>query len=426
MALSDANGDDGASRASTRRVTLTAVYLLHWVVAAPAALVCVALRRSPVAFARTSDRRLIRHEIPAAGGATESRDETAEIMRRHGSGALLPYQFGADKSRLKTAEGSVVVWARYGRFAVALGDPIGPAGSTAGAWRAFVADRRASGDIPAVYQASDESLAGLRKIGLRPFRIGQEAIIDLASFSLSGSRRANLRHTITRARKGGTDFRFYPGGIPEPESASLGRALGAIDAVWAATAGPRLGFTIGQFDPAELGELAVAVASDPEGRPIAFTTYRPTGIDGGWVLDLLRRHPDGAPGALEGSIAEAAFGLHEAGAPTLSLGLAPLSGLTDASAVREERTLAMAASVVRPVYDVNGLAFFKRKFDPRWEPRYIAIAKRTDLPGLALALVGLHVDGIRSVARGWLGGAGRRGMARTSRLLRDRLHAVMR
>lgn len=418
MALSDADRDDGAAPPTIGRVALTAVYLLHWVVVAPAGLVCVALRRSPVSFARTGDRRLIRHRIASASTpvrACESPDETEEIMRRHGSGALLPYQLGADKSRLKTPEGSVVVWGRYGRFAVALGDPIGPAGSTPDAWRAFVASRRASGEIPAVYQASNEGRADLRKIGLRPFRIGHEAIIDLATFDLSGSRRANLRHTITRARKGGTSFRFYSSGIPDPERSSLATSLGEIDALWSAAAGPRLGFTIGHFDPAELGELAVAVASDADGRAVAFTTYRPTGTDGGWVLDLLRRRPDGAPGALEGSIAEAAFAFREAGAPTLSLGLAPLAGLTDASAVREERMLARAATLVGPLYDVHGLAFFKRKFDPRWEPRYVAVARRTDLPGLTMALVGLHVGGIRSVARSSLTGAWRSGMARMSR-----------
>jgi lysylphosphatidylglycerol synthetase-like protein (DUF2156 family) len=429
MALSDAERDDGAAPPSIRRVALTAVYLLHWVVAAPAALVCVALRRSPVSFARTSDRRLIRHRIAAASTqvrAVESPDEIEEIIRRHGHGSLLPYQLGTDKSRLATPEGAVVVWGRYGRFGIALGDPIGPAGTRSSAWRAFVGDRRARHEIPAVYQASDGGRADLRSVGLRSFRIGHEAIIDLATFDLSGSRRANLRHTITRARKGGTSFRFYPGGIPEPDRPRLATALSEIDALWSASAGPRLGFTIGRFDPGELDELAIAVASDASGRAVAFTTYRSTGIDGGWVLDLLRRRPDSAPGALEGSMAEAAFGLRETGAATLSLGLAPLAGLLDGSAVPEERMLARAATLVRPIYDVHGLAFFKGKFDPRWEPRYVAVASRADLPGVAIALVGLHVGGIRSVARGWLGGTGRRGIARTSRILRDRLRAVVR
>lgn len=325
--------------------------------------------------------------------------EIDSVLRLHGRGALLPFQVGADKQYLMTRQGAVVVLGRYGRFAIALGDPTGPAGSAAGAWAAFVANCRARDEVPAVYQASSESRADLLGLGLHPFRIGHEAIVDLMTFDLSGSKRANLRHTITRARKGGVAFRFYPAGIPEVERDALGPLMIEIDRAWSAAAGPRLGFTIGQFDPGELDRLAISVATDADGAAVAFATFRPTGIDGGWVLDLLRRAPGGTPGALEGCLAEAASGLRETGAPTLSLGLAPLAGLDDTSAVSEERGLARAAALVKRFYDVRGLAFFKNKFDPRWEPRYVAVASRLDLPALAIALVGLHVGGLRSVVR---------------------------
>jgi phosphatidylglycerol lysyltransferase len=321
------------------------------------------------------------------------------IFRQHGHGALLPFQLGSDKQHFTTSEGAVVVCGRYGRFAIALGDPTGPAGSEHGAWAAFVASCRSRDEIPAVYQASGQSRADLLALGLRPFRVGHEAIIDLTTFDLAGSKRANLRHTITRARKAGVAFRFYPSGIPALARRALEPSMTEIDRAWSAAAGPRLGFTIGCFELAELDRLAIAVATDADGAAIAFATFRPTGIDGGWVLDLLRRAPGGTPGALEGCLAEAAFGLRDAGAPTLSLGLAPLAGLDDASAVTEERGLARAASLVRRFYDVRGLAFFKGKFDPRWEPRYVALENRRDLPALAIALVGLHVGGLRSVVR---------------------------
>jgi len=353
---------------------------------------------------------------PAVVASPAEAAEVDDIFRQHGHGALLPFQLGTDKQRLTTRDGAVVVCGRYGRFAVALGDPTGPAASTPGAWAAFVASCRARDEIPAVYQASGESRADLLALGLRPFRVGHEAIVDLATFDLGGSRRANLRHTVTRARKGGVAFRFYPAGIPAPERAALAPSLIEIDRHWSAAAGPRLGFTIGQFDPRELDQLAIAVATDAAGAAVAFATFRNTGIDGGWVLDLLRRAPRGTPGALEGCLAEAAARLREAGAPTLSLGLAPLAGLEDASAVAEERGLARAALLVRRFYDVRGLAFFKGKFDPRWEPRYIAIENRRDLPALAIALVGLHVGGLWSVARGGLVGALPAGLVRAGQV----------
>jgi phosphatidylglycerol lysyltransferase len=321
------------------------------------------------------------------------------IFRRHGHGALLPFQLRTDKQHLTTEDDAVVAFGQYGRFAVALGDPTGPAGTVPGAWAAFVESCRARDEIPAVYQASGESRADLLALGLHPFRVGHEAIVDLTTFDLSGSRRANLRHTIARSRKGGVGFRFYPTGIPAPELEKLAPSLVEIDRQWSAAAGPPMGFTIGQFDSSELDSVAIAVATDADGHAIAFATFRPTGSDGGWVLDLLRRAPGGIPGALEGCLAEAAAGFRASGAPTLSLGLAPLAFLDDASAVLEERALVRASTLAKSFYDVRGLAFFKSKFDPRWEPRYVAIANRRDLPALAMALVGLHVGGLRSVVR---------------------------
>lgn len=332
--------------------------------------------------------------LSPAGEATR----TEEILRRDGTGALLPFQLQADKSRILSSSGAVIVYGSYGRMAVALGDAVGPPESVADAWHSFVIDARLRGELPTVYQASSEQRAALIAAGLRPFRVGQEAIVDLANFDLSGSRRANLRHTITRARKGGVTFRFHPAGIPAAELEVLRPGLVAIDREWAASAGPALGFTISQFDATELDRIAISVATDGAGAPVAFTTYRPTGADGGWVLDLMRRSSGGTPGALEGCIAEAASALREAGAPTLSLGLAPLAGLDDTAALPEERGLARAARLVERWYDVRGLAFFKSKFDPRWEPRYAAVESRAELPGFAFALLGLHAGSFRGAA----------------------------
>jgi hypothetical protein len=58
MALRDAARREAVAPPSTMRAAVTAVYLLHWVAATPAALACVALRPGPVRFARTRDRRL--------------------------------------------------------------------------------------------------------------------------------------------------------------------------------------------------------------------------------------------------------------------------------------------------------------------------------------------------------------------------------
>jgi phosphatidylglycerol lysyltransferase len=332
------------------------------------------------------------------------RERAVETIRRAGRGALLPFQLTPDKAVwLATddiAGDGVVVYGRAGRFAVVVGDPIGAPPAAWRAFESFLAATRGRDGIVAVYQASETGRTMLEAAGYRTFRIGHEAIVDLAAFDLAGSRRANLRHTVTRARRGGIGVLWRPSGLRGEELVRLRPGLEAIDAAWRSRSGPPMGFTIGSFDPAELSTMAIAVAVDSAGSPMAFATFRSTGRDGGMVLDLMRRLPGGIPGALEACIADAAAGMRDDGIATLSLGLAPLSGLDRPDATAEERALATAARLVRPWYDVRGLEFFKSKFDPRWEPRYVAVRHRADLVGLSIALLRLHLGGLR---RGLIG-----------------------
>ena len=58
MALRDPDLRGSGPRPTTRRIALTAIYLGHWLMVPPAALLSVTVRVGPLRFARTRDRRL--------------------------------------------------------------------------------------------------------------------------------------------------------------------------------------------------------------------------------------------------------------------------------------------------------------------------------------------------------------------------------
>jgi len=314
-----------------------------------------------------------------------------ELARRNAHGALAPFQLGRDKLLFALPSGDgVIAYGRAGRDAIVLGDPIG---TPADAWRTFRAfvGRCARGDVAvAVYQASAASIEPLEALGFRTFKIGEEAIVDLRGFDLSGSHRANLRHTVTRAARGGVRVAWYPSGLSPDEAARLLPALAGIDATWHRGRGPRMGFTIGEFAPADLGDVGVALAFEADGRPAAFATFRRTEPDA-WVLDLLRRRSDATPGAIEAAVAHAAMAMAEAGDRQLSLGLVALRGLAPNSGPVESRLLALGIPLIRSVYDIAGLTFFKNKFAPRWEPRHAAVRGRLGGLGFVVGVLRLHL-----------------------------------
>ena len=331
--------------------------------------------------------------VPEPPADPTTRARARAISDKYGCGALLPFQLGEDKQVFSPPDADgMVVYGMAGRTAVVLGDLIGSPDAAPKVFSEFLARCRKLDRWPIVYQATAASRAVLVNAGFRMFKVGEEAIVDLSTFDLTGPRRANLRHTITRCRKDGVTFRWFADGMPAEETALLAD-LESIDAIWRKGAGPQMGFTISHFDRAAICWQPISVAVDASGRALGYTTFRRTGGDGGWVLDLMRRAPDGPPGVVEACIAEAAVAFRAAGATTLSLGLAPLAGLDNKVGTWEERLLANAGRLVGRWYDVRGLFVFKRKFDPYWIPRYGAMRRRRDLIGFMVGLMRIHLSG---------------------------------
>lgn len=327
-------------------------------------------------------------------------------LRRVGAGSLFPYQLAPDCSAYADDAGTAAIAvASVGRCAVAIGDPAGDPAAAARVFDDWVARCRRSDLVPVVYQASHDQAAGLRGRGWRTCFVGGEAVIDPIEFDLRSSRVANLRHTVTRSRRGGIRTVWSSTGVAGLSDPRLVAGLVRLDEAWRRTAGPQLGFTVGRFDARDTGDTGIAVAVDEAGSPVAFVVLRPTGTDGGWMLDVMRRSRDGVPGAVEACLVTAIEALGAAGVRRLSLGLAPLAGLDPSAGPLPERLLAHGARAIRPLYDHEGLAFFKNKFGPQWEPRYLAVPGWGSLSAAVVALLRLHLGGgwprvVRSVASG--------------------------
>lgn len=340
--------------------------------------------------------------------ADPDRPPTAELerrratTRRYASGSLAPFQASPETWLFADGEANedgaghvdgagVIAYGRAGRTAVVLGEPIGP---NAAAWRAFRAfeKRCSSGDVAvSVYQVGPEVGATLGRQGYRVFRVGLEPVIALGRFDFRSPRKANLRHTVGRARRGGIEVRWLPDGLGAEQIARWADELLEVDRAWRSSHGPTMRFTVSSFDPAALVDAGVAIATDARGRIAAFATFRRTRRDE-WVLDLTRRRLDATPGALESCIATAAEAMRAAGDGELSLGLVALAGTSWSKGPLEERLLAIGRHIVRPWYDVDGLLFFKEKFDPDLRPRFGAVRGRAGIIGFAVALIRLHLD----------------------------------
>jgi phosphatidylglycerol lysyltransferase len=208
-------------------------------------------------------------------------------------------------------------------------------------------------------------------------KLGEEARVDLAAFTLEGSRGARFRQALRRLERQCASFRVIP---PDAVNEVLPE-LRRVSNEWLrhkATA--EKGFSLGFFDEAYLVRFPVAVV-ERQGRVRAFASIwpGPNGIE--LSVDLMRFDADAPGGVMEAVLVSVMRWGRERGYQWFSLGMAPLSGF-ERSAIAPLWTR-IASFVYRhgeSVYSFQGLRAFKEHFHPIWSPRYLAYPGGLRLP----------------------------------------------
>jgi phosphatidylglycerol lysyltransferase len=303
-----------------------------------------------------------------------------------------------DKAVLLSPEGDAfLAYAVERRSWVAMGDPVGPErAATELAWRLReLADHH--GGWACFYQVGPGALPRYLDMGLALYRLGEEAIVPLPSFTIDGPERRKLRHAYHRADREGLAFDVVPRCRVEP----LLPELRPVSDAWLAAKNVReKGFSMGSFDPRYLAEGPLALVRQG-GRTIAFANLWAPSSKAELSFDLMRHLPD-APGITMDFLFVSLILWGKAqGYRSLNLGMAPLSGL-------EDRTLAplwakLGARLYRHgeyFYNFQGLRQYKEKFAPEWRPRYLAAPGGLRLPVCVANVAALVSRGLKGVVSG--------------------------
>lgn len=287
-----------------------------------------------------------------------------------------------DKRVLFSPSGKAyIMYGIHGRSWIALGDPIGAEDDFAELVWQFVGAARAGGGRAAFYQLSPALLSSCADVGLRAFKLGELAIVDLQTFELKGSRLANLRQSFNRGQRDGLTF-----SVAQPEEVStILPELRAVSDSWLAHHETReKTFSLGAFEDGYVTAQPVAVVR-LEKRIVAFATLMVTDTKAEATVDLMRFAPDAPKGTMDFLFVSILEHLRDAGYRRFNLGMAPLSGMARREAAPVwDRIGGTLFEHGERFYNFKGLRAFKAKFHPRWEPRYLAVSGNA---GAALALM---------------------------------------
>ncbi|MBD2580395.1 phosphatidylglycerol lysyltransferase domain-containing protein [Oscillatoria sp. FACHB-1406] len=314
------------------------------------------------------------------------RQQAKALVERYGRSALARFALLEDKAYyFSPSVQSVIAYVPKGRGAIALGDPIGPLEDRMEAILGFQGFCQRNDWYPAFYQTQPDYLELYRNAGFKAIKIGEEAIVDLDTFTLKGKAAQNLRTAVNRCTKVGDRIQFYQ----PPLSNSLIQVLRSISDEWLQQVqGAEKKFSLGWFEEDYLRSCEVATVEKATGEIVAFANLIPEYQLNEVAIDLMRHRTGIESGTMDFLFISMFQHFQERGYSSLNLGLSALAGVggTD-EASKLEKGLNYLYEHLNRFYNFKGLHSYKGKFRPRWESRYFVYPGTVALPDVVVALV---------------------------------------
>lgn len=328
---------------------------------------------------------LLRPVLMRETASPEQRARARDIVEAWGRTTLARFTLFDDKAYFFATGGSVIAYVAKGRVALALGDPIGPPDDAPKAIAEFQAFAQGNDWLPAFYQVLPDYLDHYRQAGLSVAAIGQEAVVPLADFTLTGKAGQRYRSAKNKLEKVG-----YTGEVLKaPQSDELLAELRDVSDEWLSLMkGREKRFSLGWFDAEYLRACPVVVVRNAAGSVVAFANILREYQKNEATLDLMRRRGDADGGTMDYLFAVLFEWARGQGFEGFNLGLSALSGVGEkVDDPKVERAFHYLYEHLNRFYNFQGLHAFKEKFHPTWEPRYLVYPGSAMLPAVGLALV---------------------------------------
>jgi lysyl-tRNA synthetase class 2 len=330
----------------------------------------------------------LRPAEPRARLSPADADRVRDLLDKYGERDSLGYfALRNDKSVIWSATGKACVCYRVvSGVMLASGDPIGDPEAWPGAIGPFLDEAARHAWAPAVMGCSELGAeVWCREGGLTALELGDEAIVEVAEFSLSGRAMRNVRQMVSRVARAG-----YVAEIRRVRDISrdeLDKIVQVADS-WRGSQTER-GFSMALGRIGERGDDdCVLVTAKQDGMVRAVLQLVPWGPDG-LSLDLMRRDRNAQPGLNDFLITETIKAAPALGVKRISLNFAVFRAALE----RGERIGAgpvlkawrKTLVFMSRWFQIESLYKFNAKFSPEWQPRFFVFTSTKDAPRVALA-----------------------------------------
>jgi phosphatidylglycerol lysyltransferase len=307
--------------------------------------------------------------------------------------AQLAY-LGDKKFLLSDTNDAFIMYGIQGNSWIAMGDPVGNENSII----PLIWNFREMCDLhdgrPVFYEINKHNLHLYVDIGLTLIKMGECARVDLQKFNLDGGSKKGFRYTLRKVEQEGCVFEIL-------EKDKVGEVLPDLKAIsdsWLNEKNTReKRFSLGNFTETYINEFDCGVIKK-DGKIVAFTNIWKSSQKHELSIDMMRYSNDAPKSVMEYLFINLMLWGRDQGWNWFDLGMAPLSGFEDhALASLWSKIGAFLYEHGENYYNFQGLRTFKEKFDPVWEPKYLACPAGISLPFVLKDIAALISGGVKGV-----------------------------
>ncbi|MGG5340844.1 phosphatidylglycerol lysyltransferase [Enterococcus sp. AZ020] len=287
---------------------------------------------------------------------------------------------------------------------IVMGDPSGNKEDFSDAIEQFINEADRWGYLPVFYEVSEECVMFLHEFGYDFIKMGEEAHVDLPSFTLSGKKMKSERAVMNRFTKENYSFEV----LSPPFSDELVSELKQVSDEWLGSRKEK-GFSLGFFNEYYLARSQIAVAKNQSGKIIAFANIMPTYTKEEGTIDLMRYSKEAPSGVMDYLFISLFQHMQEEGLAYFNLGMAPLSNVgTSRKSFIQERIAYLVYEFGSRFYSFQGLRDYKEKYATAWVSRYTLYSRESFIAYVMIALLIIdnapiekqkNVHGIRRILR---------------------------
>lgn len=314
-----------------------------------------------------------KHQI----GVPLEEDRVLKILNQHGGNVDSQLAFLGDKLFYYYNDGKEdTVFFQFSTFndkCIVMGDPVGKRADFEAAIQQFLEEADLWCYRPIFYETNESSVITLHEMGYDFIKMGEQALVDLNTFTTAGKKMKGTRSTFNKITKEGYQFEV----IQPPFDDAFLDTLQEISDTWL-NGRKEKGFSMGFFSRDYLKRAPIAVVKNADGKIVSFANFMPTYNKKVGTIDLMRHGADAPSGSMDFLFIHLFEYMKEQGFQYFDLGMAPLSNVGySKKSFTQERIAHLVYEFGSRFYSFQGIRDYKAKYSPTWIPRYTLYSRKS-------------------------------------------------